>query len=423
MNYYNTLEKNCEANLFKYIKNLTAGYQKIDTKFLAETVLGIAKSQSVILADIARTFDGKTSVKRAIDRLSRNLNDIDDAKLVSNYSKIAKSQLPENPYLILDDTDIAKPLSRKMECLGEVHDGSTGGITKGYKVCEVVGISKSGQPISLASNMYSHSEISFSSANEKTRETLKCAMKGIKNATILADRGFDNVKIMDYILKSEQNFIIRAKINRNVIWKGKTKNILEVAKNMKGKYNMRVNFKDGAVHLKASFVKIALPAFPGKTFNLVVAYGMRKDNEPFMLLTNKDVKGKMTCVKTMLDYLCRWKIEEYFKFKKGVFKFEKMRVQKFKALTTLNKILTTVVSYVLMLARKNTARMIITVGKPLSDKSYFLGYQIARGMKEIMRKFNSKILDFLYPPKQPKQYDFFHYIKYKNHARNFTKSA
>ncbi|MDA3779544.1 MAG: hypothetical protein PF487_04870 [Bacteroidales bacterium] len=64
--------------------------------------------------------------------------------------------------------------------------------------------------------------------------------KGIKTF----DRGFDNKRVFDYLIKNNEKFVIRARVNRNVIHKGKSKNILATTNEYKGKYSMTFKKKD-----------------------------------------------------------------------------------------------------------------------------------------------------------------------------------
>ena len=59
------------------------------------------------------------------------------------------------------------------------------------------------------------------------------------------DRGFDNNRYYEYFIRNGENFIIRAKKNRNVIYNGETRNILDVANLFKGKYALKFKNKEG----------------------------------------------------------------------------------------------------------------------------------------------------------------------------------
>lgn len=58
--------------------------------------------------------------------------------------------------------------------------------------------------------------------------------------------------------------------------------------------------------------------------NLVVCYGF--GNVPMMLITKLKSDDKRLSVAVVKVYLMRWKIEEYYRFKKQQFNLEDMRV-------------------------------------------------------------------------------------------------
>lgn len=75
--------------------------------------------------------------------------------------------------------------------------------------------------------------------------------------------------------EKEEKFIIIAKKNRNVIYKGKTQNILDVANKFKGKYALKFKDKSGrTVDVKISILPIELCEFKGVPLNLAVVYGL-----------------------------------------------------------------------------------------------------------------------------------------------------
>ena len=71
-----------------------------------------------------------------------------------------------------------------------------------------------------------------------------------------------------------------------------------------------------------------------------------------MLATNIDLKSKDDLIKTTSLYLDRWRIEEYFKFKKQEYNFENFRVRNFKSINNLNKMLTYAIGLIAMLSDK-----------------------------------------------------------------------
>ncbi len=90
---------------------------------MEETVYGIQARGSVRLSEIARFLVERTSVKKRIDRLSRNLarkglgSDISAGILAEGAGRIE-----QNTLLIVDPTDITKKYAKRMECLARVRD-------------------------------------------------------------------------------------------------------------------------------------------------------------------------------------------------------------------------------------------------------------------------------------------------------------
>lgn len=93
----------------------------------------------------------------------------------------------------------------------------------------------------------------FSAAEEgfisETHENL-CCLKALsanfaKTCVRTLDKGFDGNEYYKYFLKNDESFIIRTKKNRNVIYYGKTQNIMDVANKYKGTYRMDFMDKHG----------------------------------------------------------------------------------------------------------------------------------------------------------------------------------
>ena len=85
-----------------------------------------------------------------------------------------KPHFDENTVLLVDDSDISKPHSQKLEGLCKVKDGSTGEITDGYWLAGVSALTaKHKQPIPVYSRVYSSVEKDYVSNNTETIKSLK----------------------------------------------------------------------------------------------------------------------------------------------------------------------------------------------------------------------------------------------------------
>ena len=56
-----------------------------------------------------------------------------------------------------------------------------------------------------------------------------------------------------------------------------------------------------------------------------------------MLITNRTINSKEDVIDIVRTYMSRWRIEEYFRFKKQEYGFENMRVRSLKAINNINK--------------------------------------------------------------------------------------
>lgn len=133
---------------------------------------------------------------------------------------------------------------------------------------------------------------------------------------------------------------------------GKTQNILDVANMFKGKYALKFKNKDGKkIDVKISIIPIELCEFKGTPLNLVVVHGFGE--LPMMLITSLSSDDRNICVDVCKVYLMRWRIEEYFKFKKQSFDYENLRVRSLQSIRTLDFLLTMAIGYVSILSDKD----------------------------------------------------------------------
>jgi len=427
MDNYIMTARICEEEFHGFVKKITAGMGKIETKFCAQMIAGINKSASVILTNIARNSIKGVSVKKSAERLSRHLNSFDSGRMWGNYCGEVGNLFGENPLYIVDDTEAVKPLSERMEGLDWVRDGSDNDKLKpGYSVNEIVAINKKGQPVSVSSKLYTATEQEFESANTIRCEAVKEVVKNNGSGTFVCDRGFDDVKFFNFLSKIHQKYIIRCKSNRNVIDNGKAINIYEAAKGLKGKYSFSIKFQSGKKeNLKASYIQVQLPKMSAP-LTLVAAFGFHNDeDEPFFLLTNHTVQDKDSCLNVIRAYLSRWKIEEYFKFKKQAYGFEAMRLLKLAALKNLNTFLTVVLGFMATLSLSSICKKIIQLSEPIKAKAAFIYYRLYNGFHTFLHCFKSDLLLFIYPkkpkPPQPQQRDLFHYLRYQKNRQNLRQ--
>jgi len=401
MTHYSTLGSNLKRGILRFSENISKGLSRPEFKFVSQMIYGILSSQSCHLSKIARVLDEKITLKKIIDRLSINLNGFENsAKLFNNYIGKIKGCISEKTILIVDDSDITKPCSSKLEGLGVVRDGSTGKYGIGYHTIGVTALTPGKkQPIGVYTRIYSASERDFISADEETLKALRFLGKHFKKSNIRAfDRGYDANIYYEHLIDNREKFIIRAKKNRDVFYKGKRINILKLADKFKGKYSLKFTKKNGVqADCKISIVPVKLPCRPNEDLNLVICRGIGQ--EPLMLITNLQSDDKRLAVTITKVYLMRWRIEEFYGFKKQQFAFEDFRVQSLQSIRNLDLLLTVAIGYIGYMSEKSEERAtvmnVIAISKRIYGTPKFLFYAIADGLFAIFAKCKQGIADLL----------------------------
>ena len=392
MNDFTTNTYEMKRDIVNFSKKICKNSDKPETKFVTDMIYGISKSKNVLLSSIADSLKENTKKAYVIDRLSDNLALDLDTSIDENYNNLVMDSLGENPIFLIDDSDIIKPLGKKFEDLGIVRDGSSRNKSyeKGYHQTEIVGLTENmKQPISLFSKIHSSTSKDYVSANNITFEGIDKIVKllnerGLKG-TFVNDRGYDNNAMFNYYYDKNQYFIIRLKENRKVYRNHKWYPITTFRDAFKGKINMKLMFQGEEKECKVSVMKVQITA-KKKWINLVFVYGL--SDTPMMLASNIPIKSKEDVIKVARNYLNRWRIEEYFKFKKQEYKFENFRVRNLKSINNGNKLLTYAIGLVVLLSEKIGKRefinKIIKQSNSLRNDVYLWLYQIARGIYNIL---------------------------------------
>ena len=393
MNKYSTLAYELKRGIINFSEKLCAELSKVNFKFVSCMLYGLLKGQSVKLSEIARGLEEEITIKKTIERLSRNLTTFDKTdELTKNYTKIAKELVDNDTIFCLDPGEICKRYSRKQEGLCKVWDASEKRTVNGYKLIEITALThKTKLPIPVYTKLYSTEEEDIEKQSLENLSALKELDKCFGKIGIrIADRGMDDVKIYDYCRDSR--YIVRAKINRNVIYKGETMNILDLTNKFKGKIGLKHTDKYGKAHnLKIWHVQVELPEVKEQIFTLIIVHGYdKKDPEPCLLLTNMDANGKQKSRSVLKIYLCRWRIEEYYRFKKGQFDLEDIRVLSLNSIKTLNLLVSMLTGWVSILAAKRGESLLLDqifkYAKRIYDIPQFTLYAVADGIFEILSK-------------------------------------
>lgn len=351
---------------------------------------GMLASGSCLLTDIVDQLHEDSKKVNSVERLTRHLNKGVPTKALKSYLTTIRKWVPSEPVIHIDDNDIIKPDGYKFEALGLVRDGSQSTNTKnvyekGYHVTEACVLTTSDHPVSIFSRIHSSKEKNFTSINNITFSAMERGAALFRKATFVMDRGYDDNKMFLKLDELKQDYVIRLKSNRKLLYHNKWMMATQLRDRRKGKIKMKLFYKGKEHESYLSHVKVQLTA-SRKNICLVLVYGITE--HPMMLATNKEIRSKEDVINVAKTYFSRWRIEEYFRCKKQIFQFENFRVRKLAAINALNFYITLCMAFLAHVSMKSETNAlkvsIIQKADPIKEKVHFCYYRLAKGISGIL---------------------------------------
>lgn len=139
---------------------------------------GILASGICLLTSIADALHEKAKKVNTVERLGNHLKEGVDESVQEKYLRVIRDWIPNEPVVLVDDSDVVKPGGIKFEALGIVRDGSESTdkksmFKKGYHVTEAVALTHSKQSVSIFSRVHSSKEKDYVSANAVTFDAIE----------------------------------------------------------------------------------------------------------------------------------------------------------------------------------------------------------------------------------------------------------
>ena len=384
MVYFTTNTYTLKREILNFSNKISKQLSKPERKFTADMTYGMLAAGSCLLTDVVDQLHEDSKKINIVDRLSRRLDKGVPAQAASSYLQQIKKWVPSEPVIHIDDSDVIKSGGYKFESLGIVRDGSENTFAKnvykkGYHVTEACFLTTGNHPVSIFSKVHSSAEKVYKSANTVTFEAMERGSALFEKATFCMDRGYDDNKMFLKLDSLNQEYVIRLKSNRKLLYHNKWTFATELRNRRKGKIKTNVFYKGKNHEAYISHVKVQITA-SRKDIYLVLVYGITE--HPMMLATNKEIKSKEDVIKVARTYFSRWKIEEYFRCKKQMFRFENFRMRKLRAINALNFYITLCMGFLAhmsMKAETNALKVsIIQKADPVKAKVFFCYYRLAK---------------------------------------------
>ncbi|MCM1499098.1 MAG: transposase [Clostridium sp.] len=379
-----------KREILTFSNKISKHLSKPDRKFTADMTYGMLASGSCLLTDIVDQLHEVSKKVNSVERLTRHLNKGVPKKALKSYLTTVRKWVPSEPVIHIDDSDVVKPDGYKFEALGLVRDGSQSTTTKnvyekGYHVTEACVLTTSDHPVSIFSQIHSSKEKNFTSINDITFSAMERGAARFGKSTFIMDRGYDDNKMFRKLDELGQDYVIRLKSNRKLLYHNKWTMATELRDRRKGKIRMRLFYKGKEHEAYLSHVKVQITA-SRKNICLVLVYGITE--HPMMLATNKEIRSKEDVINVAKIYFSRWRIEEYFRCKKQIFQFENFRVRKLAAINALNFYITLCMAFLAHISMKSETNAlkvsIIQKANPIKEKVHFCYYRLAKGISGIL---------------------------------------
>lgn len=379
-----------KREILNFSNKISKKLSRPDKKFTADMTYGMLASGSCLLTDIVDQLHEKSKKVNSVERLTRHLNRGIPATALKSYLSAIRKWVPSEPVIHIDDSDVVKPDGYKFEALDMVRDGSKSTDTKtvyqkGYHVTEACVLTDNGHPVSIFSEIHSSKEKNFTSINDVTFSAMELGAALFGKATFAMDRGYDDNKMFLKLDELKQDYVIRLTAKRKLFFHGKWIPATQLRNQRKGKIKTSVIYRGKKRDAYLSHVKVQITASK-KNIYLVLVYGITE--HPMMLATNKEIKSKEDAINVAKIYFSRWRIEEYFRSKKQMFRFENFRVRKLDAINALNFYITLCMAFLAHVSMKSESNVlkaaIIQKADPIKEKVHFYYYRLAKGIAGIL---------------------------------------
>jgi hypothetical protein len=342
----------------------------------------------------------RTKFLSRLDRLESHLvtdNDF-DKKIKGVLPNIWLPFVQDDTPIILDLSDIAKPLAKKMDYLATVRDGSTGKLVNGYWLVELYASLTRKNPVPVLLEPFSHEEPYSPGQNPVVlAATRKIFELTDKRGVLVIDRGFDGWVMFEDWLDNEYRFVARLVGKRHLLrfsggseqseaeqWvptraeqlaeQTPTPHRFDKLIKRHGKPSIRIT--------QIGWVKVRLPG-RDEALTLVVSRLAGKD-KPMMLLTNLPVENIKDAKRILRFYIRRWECEEAIRFLKSQVNLEKIRTFRWSAIRRLVLLAMLVMIYLgwLLESEPNICDRLVSLSQPLPDNPDFLSYRLLCGLTE-----------------------------------------
>lgn len=405
------LTKKIQTQLSDYFSNSTS-LTKPETRCFKEMTLGILKSKSVFVNQIAASLREGLKLKDICKRFTAQYGKSDFADKICQYhlSTVAPG-ISKNNFILMDGTDISKKHAKYMEGLELVKNGDTKEIGLGYNVLNINAINAHKEICPLYSKAYSYEMGALSSNNEIKKAVLEVMGHIGDKGCWVFDRGADNQILKDFFLSQCSQTIIRLKRNTSL-----------THKNQKVQVNQLLDKVEFSISQKVRKVKKTKQVLEEYELGAIpISYSVKGAVYPVWLVISRNKKHGGLCyllVKSQLNcaievakwafdgYGLRWKIEEYHRHVKQEYNLEAIQMKTFTGLQSILALLTTAMYMIYKKTQSLHLGLLLDSGynylvkHRVSELTNFIYYKISKVVSILLMPTKSRWISVKRPPDQ-----------------------
>lgn len=395
------LMESISSNLHNFLKKIGNNLSVPDKKFLRDSLVGLLRSGKPIVCQMARQLPNqRTKFLSRLDRLEAHLvkNSDFDSKIEAALPQVWLGFVQDDTPIILDLSDIAKPLAKKMDYLATVRDGSTGELVNGYWLVELYASLSCKNPLPVLLEPFSHEEPYSAGQNPVVLAAVHKIFKLTdKRGVLVVDRGFDGWVMFEDWLDNKYRFVARLVGKRHLLrFLGGSEQsdtgqwvpiqAQQLAEQIPTPYRFHKLVKRrGKPALRITQIGWMKVRLPGRDEDLtLVVSRLAGKAKPMMLLTNLPVENLKDAKRVLRFYIRRWECEEAIRFLKSQVNLEKIRTFRWSAIRRLVLLAVLVMIYLgwLVEAHPNICDRLVCLSQPLPDNPGFLSYRLLGGLTE-----------------------------------------
>ncbi len=331
------------SHYFSYASQLT----KPEMRCLKDMVLGILKSRTVFVNQIAASLREPLKLKDVTKRLSAQyLKDDFAENVLKSHLETVGSGISKNDFILMDGTDISKKHAKYMEGLEFVRNGDTGATGLGYNVLNINAINTHNETRPLYGKAYSYEMGALSSNNEVKKAVL--AVKGHigDKGCWVFDRGADNTILKDFFTQQCLQCLIRLKRNSKLTYKGEELKVSQIEQRIEYMVSQQVikikKNKPVVRTYDVAAVKVGYTTAKGKSIPLwlVISRSKQHGGLCYLLVKSSLYNAIEVAQWAFKGYGLRWKIEEYHRHVKQEYKLEDVQIKTFTGIQSMLAVLT-----------------------------------------------------------------------------------